>query len=124
MQTYLEVTESSRNVDYEICNFNLLVLQSASTLPVSAQQPGQAGRNRALYCDHSVFQKRLCDIWPRNWEEGLGGGRTMQLPHRVFKCLGEISCGPDNSDYIAVKTVITIVSNITLPSNVSHGEYY
>ena len=48
----------------------------------------------------------------------------MQLPHRVFKCLGEISCGPDNSDYIAVKTVITILSNITLPSNVSHGEYY
>ena len=70
MQTYHEVTESSGNVDYEIYNFNLLVLQSASTWPVSAQQHGQAGRIRALYCHHSVFQKRLCDIWPRN----LGGG--------------------------------------------------
>ena len=81
MQTYHEVTESSCNVDYEICNFNLLVLQSASTLPVSAQQHGQAGRNRALYCDHSVFQKRLCDIRPRN----LGGGGHNAVASQSFQ---------------------------------------
>ena len=74
MQRYHEVTESCGNVDYEIYNFYLLVLQSAYTLPVSTQQHGQAGRNRALYFDHRVFKKRLCDIRPRNFF--LGGGHS------------------------------------------------
>ena len=68
-----------------------------------------------------VFSKKGC-VTSGQGIFFLGGG-TVQLSHRVFKCLGEISCGPD-SDYIAVKTVITILSNIALPGNVSHGEYY